>query len=89
MTTIGSRSALRSVLWLVALVALLWATPASAQEEGRDPKVIELEGIDVIGKVEKPEVFYVLARSSVRYEQLTLDQSFIDRIVATARKNPF
>ena len=89
MTTIGRGSACRRAIVLTALFSLLWVAPASAQEEERNPKVIELEGIDVVGKVEKPQVFYVLARSAFRYEQLTLDQSFIDRIVDTARKNPF
>ena len=72
----------------LALLALCFTGPVSAQEK-RNPKVIELEGIDVIGKVAKPQVFYVLGRSSVRYEQLKLDQSFVQRIVETARQNPF
>ena len=74
---------------LVVLSAIsIWSPPASAQEK-RNPKVIELEGIDVIGKVAKPQVFYVLGRSTIRYEQLKLDQSFVKRIVAAARANPF
>ena len=81
----------RALYALVALMmGIMFVCPSSAQAKAkRSPQVIELEGIDVIGKVAKPQVFYVLGRSTVRYEQLKLDQSFVQRIVATARKNPF
>ena len=65
------------------VLALLTLAPASIAQEKRNPQVIELEGIDVIGKVAKPQVFYVLGRSTVRYEQLKFDQSFVQRIVDT------
>ena len=78
---------------LAALVLLLLAsaplTGSAAAQDKRNPQVIELEGIDVIGKVAKPQVFYVLGRSTIRYEQLKLDQSFVKRIVEAARANPF
>ena len=83
---------LRRLMTLFVLgfaLALLGPTPDAAAQEKRNPQVIELEGIDVIGKVVKPEVFYILGRSTIRYEQLKLDQSFVSRIVASARSNPF
>lgn len=70
-------------------LVLVASTPPAYAQEKRNPQVIELEGIDVIGKVVKPEVFYILGRSTIRYEQLKLDQSFVSRIVASARSNPF
>jgi hypothetical protein len=65
------------------------ATSATAAEPIKGPRVIELEGIIIEGKIPKPQVFYVLGRSQVRYEQLQLDRSFVSRIVETARQNPF
>ena len=91
MMMIGRRARgalLRALLALVMIAFVLPTIPAAAKEK-RSPSVIELEGIDVIGKVAKPQVFYVLGRSTVRYEQLKFDQSFVQRIVETARKNPF
>jgi hypothetical protein len=87
----GSRAltAIRTLLLGLLLVAFLAPVPTAQAADKRNPKVIELEGIDVIGTVAKPQVFYVLGRSTVRYEQLKLDQSFVTRIVATARANPF
>jgi hypothetical protein len=51
--------------------------------------VIELEEMVIEGKVSKPNVFYILGRSRIRYEGLRLDQSFVQRIVDSVRKNPF
>lgn len=87
MTMIGR---LLRTLALVAALTLGWSAAAQAQE-GDDSanKVVELESIDVVGQIAKPQVFYILARANVRYEQLKLDQSFVDRIVQTARVNPF
>lgn len=89
MTGRRARGALLRTLMLVMAIAWLLPTIPAAAKDKRSPSVIELEGIDVIGKVAKPQVFYVLGRSTVRYEQLKLDQSFVQRIVETARKNPF
>ena len=91
MTMTGRRPGRRafSLIFIMLFVGLMTVASTSFAKEKRNPKIIELEGIDVIGKVAKPQVFYVLGRSTVRYEQLKLDQSFVQRIVETARKNPF
>ena len=88
---IGSLSvrSIRTLFLSLLILSFLVAAPTVSAADKRNPKVIELEGIDVIGKVAKPQVFYVLGRSTVRYEQLKLDQSFVARIVAAARANPF
>ncbi|MGB0590024.1 MAG: hypothetical protein ACPGU1_10130 [Myxococcota bacterium] len=87
----GSRvpNVFRGLVICVLAFSFLTVAPSASAADKRNPKVIELEGIDVIGKVAKPQVFYVLGRSTVRYEQLKLDQSFVTRIVAAARANPF
>lgn len=53
------------------------------------PKVIELEALVIEGKVAKPQVFYVLGRSRVQYENLKMQRVFVDKIVEDAKKNPF
>ena len=74
---IGRRPRVSLLSLLVSTIAIVLLTSASSPlaADKRSPKVIELEGIDVIGKVAKPQVFYVLGRSTVRYEQLKLDQN--------------
>lgn len=59
------------------------------EKKARAPKVIELEAMVIEGKVAKPQVFYVLGRSRVQYENLKMQRVFVDRIVEGAKKNPF
>ncbi len=78
---------------LAALVTVSLSVPAHAAEPGPPakgpPKVIELEAMVIEGKISKPQVFYVLGRSRVEYENLKLQRTFVDRIVTSAKNNPF
>ena len=47
------------------------------------------EGIVVEGRIQKPNAFYVLQRSSIDYDWETLKQDFLPRILDAASKNPF
>ena len=83
-------------LFRVAGVALaLWAVDAalpsgaSAQQQRRQPAVIELEEIEIEGRVQKPNAFYILNRSNLGYEVLDLRTSFIREIVESVRREPF
>ena len=76
---------------LLVLVTLLFLAPyvAHSAPRAKPSSVIELEEMVIEGKVSKPNVFYILGRSRIRYEGLRLDQSFVQRIVDSVRKNPF
>ncbi|PIE65730.1 MAG: hypothetical protein CSA24_02110 [Deltaproteobacteria bacterium] len=85
---------LRNFVGLLALLATLigFGSAASAQHRGgrgAPPKVIELEAMVIEGKVAKPQVFYVLGRSRIRYQGIKLQRSFVHRIVESAKRNPF
>jgi hypothetical protein len=62
---------------------------AEAQRRGRRRKIIRLEAIKVEGRIQKPQAFYVLQRSSLNFEGLELKQSFIPKIVKSIEKEPF
>jgi len=55
----------------------------------RVPSVTDLEELIIIGKIQKPNVFYVLSRSDFSYKGLTLNESFLERIRKSVRGNPF
>jgi hypothetical protein len=82
-----------SYLWsALAGVALatLFASSASAQDKRpKAPKVIELEEIKIEGRVQKPNAFYILNRSSLGYEVMELRTSFVQEVVRAVRKDPF
>ncbi len=79
--------------WTSALVVATLLGASSARGETpaprAPPQIIELEAMVIEGKVAKPQVFYVLGRSRVQYENLKMHRVFVDRIVSGAKKNPF
>jgi hypothetical protein len=53
-------------------------------------KVYKIEGEIVIeGKIQKPEAFYVLQKSSINYDWHELKQEFVPRILDSVTKAPF
>jgi hypothetical protein len=47
------------------------------------------EGIVVEGKIQKPNAFYVLQRSSMDYDWESLKQDFLPKILQAASRHPF
>jgi hypothetical protein len=83
---------------------LFFSTVAAAQEQPAGtaaPKVkVErsasgqkifriTEGIVVEGKIQKPNAFYVLQRSSMDYDWESLKQDFLPKIMQAASHHPF
>jgi hypothetical protein len=53
-------------------------------------KVYRIEGEIVIeGKIQKPEAFYVLQKSSINYDWHELKQAFVPKILDSVTKAPF
>jgi hypothetical protein len=53
-------------------------------------KVYRIEGEIVIeGKIQKPEAFYVLQKSSINYDWHELKQEFVPKILDSVTKAPF
>lgn len=79
-----------SIAWLVLGLLALSATGAVAQSgKRRQPRVIQLEEIVIEGRVQKPNAFYILNRSSLGYELLELRTSFLREVVRSVQKEPF
>lgn len=70
----------------MAASLLWWAPPAAAQNKR---KVIRLDEISVEGRIQKPQAFYILPRSSLNYEALARDDSFLEKIEQSLEKEPF
>ena len=83
---------------------LLLSTVAAAQEEpaataapkvkversASGQKIFRItEGIVVEGKIQKPNAFYVLQRSSMDYDWESLKQDFLPKILQAASRHPF
>lgn len=93
----------RCIVASLASVALLGvATVAHAQDAAPPPPKVKVErsasgqkiykietGIVVEGRVQKPNAFYVLQRSSIDYDFESLKQDFLPKIIDAPSKNPF
>ena len=88
---------------VAVLVAFLGVTSKRAlAQDGAAPPKVEIERgrggrkvyriteeIRIEGKIQKPEAFYVLQKSSINYEWQKLDEKFLPRIIETVSKDPF
>ncbi|KFE61914.1 hypothetical protein [Hyalangium minutum] len=75
---------------LLALLLLIAAVPALAQDSGaKKKKVIRLDALTVEGKIQKPQAFYILQRSNLNFEELNKPESFKEKVVQSVDKQPF
>ncbi len=63
------------------------ASKPAARSAGK--KVIKLDTLTVEGRIQKPEAFYVLPRSSLNFDELQKSESFVPKIEKSAQKDPF
>jgi hypothetical protein len=65
--------------------------PAVKVERGAGGKKVYriTEEIRIEGKIQKPEAFYVLQKSSINYEWTELKQEFLPKILDSVSKAPF
>ena len=76
---------------LLAL-ALIAASLASAQETpatARKKKVIRLDAITVEGRIQKPQAFYILQRSTLNFDELNRAESFVPKVEKSVDKDAF
>ncbi len=78
------------VLTLLAVVMVVFtANEARAEPRSRGGGVIRLEEITIEGRVQKPNAFYVLQRSSLGFEMNQGESSFIQDVLESVDKEPF
>lgn len=70
------------------------ASDASGAERGararRKPtKVIEMDVLEVIGKVQKPRVYYVIGRGELKYHGLPLERDLLKEVEKAVDGPPF
>lgn len=76
----------------LALLVMIAAPPALAQDAAEGPKkkkVIRLDALTVEGRIQKPQAFYILQRSTLNFEELNRPESFKQKVVDSVDKQPF
>jgi len=75
-------------LWLV-VAALMISTAALAKKKKEIRQVVIKEVTKVEGKIQKPEVWYLLPRSNLNFRGLKLENKLVPKIEESTKKDPF
>lgn len=70
--------------------AMSWAqAPASTGGAPKKKKVIRLDAITVEGRIQKPQAFYILQRSTLNFDELNRAETFVPKIEKSVEKDAF
>ena len=76
------------LLFSIALIASV-ASAQDAQQPARKKKVIRLDAITVEGRIQKPQAFYILQRSTLNFDELNRAESFVPKVEKSVDKDAF
>ncbi len=51
--------------------------------------VIRLNDFKIVGRIQKPQAFYVLSRSPLNYKSLKFKEDFVKKVIESVKKAPF
>jgi hypothetical protein len=77
---------------LLTAMAVLFASTALAQAPAagaKKKKVIRLDAITVEGRIQKPQAFYILQRSTLNFDELNRAETFIPKVEKSVDKEAF
>jgi hypothetical protein len=83
------RTRMSAVVAVVAAVATLAGSQVASAQAAPKRKVIKLDEISVEGRIQKPQAFYILQRSSLNYEGLERHETFLPKISKALEQDPF
>ncbi|MDP2275897.1 MAG: hypothetical protein Q8N23_19825 [Archangium sp.] len=69
----------------------LFSSLALAQDPGaaKKKKVIRLDAITVEGRIQKPQAFYILQRSTLNFDELNRAETFVPKVEKSVEKDAF
>lgn len=65
------------------------STGGTAAGGAKKKKVIRLDAITVEGRIQKPQAFYILQRSTLNFDELNREESFIPKVEKSVDKDSF
>lgn len=74
------------------LILTLFASTAFAQDAAaaaKKKKVIRLDAITVEGRIQKPQAFYILQRSTLNFDELNRAETFVPKVEKSVEKDAF
>ncbi len=85
---------MRALLFLSLISTAAFAQDASSgtttsTSTAKKKKVIRLDAITVEGRIQKPQAFYILQRSTLNFDELNREESFVPKVEKTTEKDAF
>ncbi|MCB9637578.1 MAG: hypothetical protein H6727_01570 [Myxococcales bacterium] len=78
----------QTLLLSAALSFMLLPFEAMAQKK-RGGRVIRITDVKIVGRIQKPQAFYVLNRAPLNYEGFKRKESFVKKVINAVKKTPF
>ena len=79
--------------WIATLMlltsALALAQAPAAGAPAKKKKVIRLDALTVEGRIQKPQAFYILQRSTLNFDELNRAESFLPKVEKSIEKDAF
>lgn len=76
-------------LCFLAQASTSWAQDRAPGADNKKRKIIRLDAITVEGRIQKPQAFYILQRSSLNFDELNRGESFVPKVAKSVEKSPF
>lgn len=87
---------MRKTLLGFFIVSLGWCVFSStlgdipeAHAQRKRGTVIRLSDFKIVGRIQKPQAFYVLHRAPLNYKSLNFKESFVKKVINAVKKSPF
>ena len=80
---------MKKLLLSALLLASTLAVAQEAQAPAKKKKVIRLDAITVEGRIQKPQAFYILQRSTLNFDELNRAESFLPKVEKSIEKDAF
>jgi hypothetical protein len=78
--------------WVLVVAVTLCAGALAQAPAGGAPKkkkVIRLDAITVEGRIQKPQAFYILQRSTLNFDELNRAETFVPKVEKSVEKDSF
>ena len=80
----------KSGLRIIIIVFFLLVFPLSNTHARKRRNVIRIKDVvKIVGKIQKPQAFYVLHRAPLNYKSLALKENFLKKVIQAVKKAPF
>ncbi len=83
------RAGVKTIIFTMVLGLIVAFASPSVVEARKVKRMVIKEGIEIRGKIMRPEMSLVLQRSKINYDALKLKESFLPRIVRSVKQEPF